>query len=263
MTINRRQALCAGISLGFAACGPALGATSHRPQVHLGIGDWPPFFSTDLPGHGLFAQIVSQAFERQGYVVQYEHMPWKRALAEMEQGHLDGSPGWAFTEERAAKFLYSDPVLMSRDALFYLKAKPLDFRTDEGLKGNVLGATSGYFYGALIQQYKAQNHIRVDRAPNDEASLRKLLLGRVDAVLMNREAGLHLLATRFTAEERALFELAKRYVSVKTSHLLMSRSVPHVAAQLEAFNRGLAALHRAGEVERILGNRPDSMLPRR
>ncbi len=211
----------------------------------------------------MFAQIVSLAFQREGYAVRYEQMPWRRALADMEQGLLDGSPGWSITEERAAKFLYSDPVLMARDALFFLKSRPVEFQADEQIKGRLLGATAGYFYGPLIQQYEAQNLIRVDRAPNDEASLRKLLLGRVDAVLMNREAGLHLLATRFSIEERAQVEVARRDISAKTSHLLMSRAKTGVTGKLAAFNQGLAGLHHAGEIQRILGDRPAITLPRR
>ncbi len=260
---DRRRFLCTSLALGAATSSQALSAAPARPVVRLGIGDWAPFFSADLPGQGLFAQIVSLAFERAGYAVHYEQMPWRRALADMEQGLLDGSPGWAFTEERAAKFLYSDPVLMSRDALFFLKARPLEFQTDEQIQGSLLGATAGYFYGPLIQQYEAQNLIRLDRAPNDEASLRKLLLGRVDAVLMNRETGLHLLATRLSAEERAQFDVARRFISAKTSHLLMSRARPGVTGLLGAFNQGLAALHRAGEIQRILGDLPATRLPRR
>jgi hypothetical protein len=43
----------------------------------------------------------------------------------------------------------------------------------------------------------------------------------------------------------------------------MSRARPGVTGLLGAFNQGLAALHRAGEIQRILGDLPATRLPRR
>ncbi|MDC8783914.1 substrate-binding periplasmic protein [Roseateles koreensis] len=220
--------------------------------VRLGIGEWAPFFSADLPHFGVFAQVVSEAFAQQGFAVQYQIMPWKRALADVESGYLHGSPGWGLTPERAQKFLYSDPVILSHDALFFLKRRPLLFQRDEDLRDKLLGATSGYHYGPLIQQYEAEGILRVDRAPSDEASLRKLLLGRVDGLLMNREAGVFLLKTRFTSAEQAEVVISPRAVGSKTSHMVMSRALPEVPGQLKAFNLGLAELRQRGRVQELL-----------
>jgi len=236
---------------GLALMG--LGAAARAAEtVRLGIGEWPPYFGAELRQQGVFAHIVAEAFRRESLQVAYESMPWKRALSLVESGALHGSPGWTHSEERARLFLYSDPVLISREVLFFAKKKPLRFRGEEDLRGLVLGATSSYHYGPLIGQLEQAGQLRLDRAPSDELSLRKLLLGRVDAVLLNREVGLELLRRKFTPEEREMLDYSERAVAEKPSHMVMSRARPEVPALLTAFNRGLAQLQREGLVRRWL-----------
>lgn len=220
--------------------------------VRLGIGEWPPYFGQGLRQHGVFAHLVTEAFRREGLQVEYQLMPWKRALSLVESGALHGSPGWAFSEERARLFHYSAPVIISRDVLFYARERPLNVRGLADLEGRQIGATTGYHYGTQIEQLEQQGRLRLDRAPSDELSLRKLLLGRLDGVLMNREVGLELLRSRFSAQERAGIEHSERALSEKPSHMLMSRALPEVPALLQAFNRGLAKLQREGLAKRWL-----------
>lgn len=252
--LQRRHCLLAGLATGALALSEAraLTAPNTGTTVRLVVGEWAPYFSPALPQLGLFAQIVSEAFGRVGLAVEYVQVPWKRALVDVEAGLLHGSPGWALNEERALKFLYSDPVIISRDALFFLKRRPLVYERDDDLRGKQLGATAGYHYGAAVHHMEAEQALKLDRAPTDEASMRKLLLGRVDAVLMNRVAGLHLLRNKFTPAERALISVSDKFITAKTSHLLMTRKLPEGAIMLQAFDRGLAALSREGRVQQIL-----------
>lgn len=243
---------------GWAAVGlpvPAMAQTAPPrgdAPLTLGYGDWPPFFSAEMPGQGLFARIVSDAFAREGLRVEYQEMPWRRAQALVETGALLGSPGWAWNEERARLLLYSDPVLISRNQLFHLKHQPLPAGAEQDLRRLRLGATAGYHYGALIQQQERAGQLQIDRAPNDLSSLRKLLAGRVDAVLMNREVGLYLLDRRFSAAERAQFAMVERPLSQLSLHLLMSKARQEAPALLQAFNRGLVRLKQEGLVRRTL-----------
>lgn len=247
--MHRRLYLQAGLALlGPGASLPLRAAET----VRLGIGEWPPYFGAELRQLGVFAHIVAEAFKREGLQVAYELMPWKRALSLVESGALQGSPGWTHGEERARQFLYSDPVLISREVLFFPKKRPLRFRGEEDLRGLVLGATTSYLYGPTISQLEQAGQLRLDRAPSDELSLRKLLLGRVDAVLLNREVGLELLRRKFTPEEREALDYSERAVAEKPSHMVMSRALPEVPTLLLAFNRGLAQLQREGLVKRWL-----------
>lgn len=255
--MRRRDLHLTGLRLlaGWAAAGPALAQRAQvtsNPAITLGFGDWPPFFSMGMQGKGLLARIVSQAFEREGWQVDYVELPWKRAQAMVESGALLGSPGWAWNVERAQLMLYSDPILISRTQLFHLKRQTLPPRADTDLRGLRVGATAGYHYGLVIQQQEKAGQLQMDRAPNDESSLRKLLLGRVDAVLLNREVGVYLLANRFSAAEREQIGWLERPVALQSSHLLMSKARPESPALLQAFNQGLVKLKQQGLVRRTL-----------
>lgn len=51
--------------------------------------DWPPYYGPDLEGGGVFARITRAAFERVGYRIEIDWMPWQRALAMGERGAYD------------------------------------------------------------------------------------------------------------------------------------------------------------------------------
>ncbi|WP_460530795.1 substrate-binding periplasmic protein [Chitinimonas naiadis] len=218
----------------------------------LGIGEWPPYFSAALKENGVFAHIVTMAFAREGLSVRYDFYPWKRALLLAEHGKIDGSPGWVMTDERAQTLLFSDPVILSREVLFFRKEKPVEFNTLADLKGKVIGITLGYSYGDAFDKTVADGSLSTESASNDETNLRKLLAGRLDAVALNRGVGYHLLASKFSPVERARLVDSRQYLSEKQSRLAIGKALPGATALMASFNRGLAKLHQDGTIKRML-----------
>lgn len=201
----------------------------------------------------MFAHIVKEAFAREGVAVSYQFFPWKRALLMAEHAEVSASPGWIQTEERSKLFLFSDPVLISRTTLFYRRDRPLVFNTMADLKGKTIGAAVGYTYGEAFDQAAQGGEFTVDRTSSDEANLRKLLLGRLDAVAVNRAVGFDIL-TRFTDAEQKQLAATDRNVNEQASRMAVSRALPNAEQLLKTFNTGLAKLQRDGTVKRLLAD---------
>jgi len=240
-------------AVGMCWCVALLLCTQVRaaPPIKLAVGEWPPYFSASLREQGVFAHIVKEAFAREGVAISYEFYPWKRALLLAQEGQVAGSPGWVMNDERAKVFLFSEPVVLSKEVLFFRKDQPIAFTTLADLKGKALGTTLGYSYGREFDAAAKSGLFTLDPAPDDVASLRKLLLGRVHAVVLNRAVGFELLG-KFTESERAQIAVSSASVSEKQSRLVIAKSLPNGPQLMATFNQGLAKIVREGTVRRLL-----------
>lgn len=219
--------------------------------VRLGIGDWPPYFGQDLKHGGCFAYIVSEAFAAVGYRVDYIFLPWKRALAEAQDGTLDGSPGWKATDERRAQFLFSDAVITSTSVFFHLKETPFSWSKIEDLEGKRIGVTAGYSYGPDFDAALAAKKLTVDAAKDDITALKMLLGKRTDLVVMNRDVGLDILHRSLDPAAAALIDYDRKPVDSQPSYLAIAKSNPRGATLIADFNRGLAKLRDQGVLDQV------------
>jgi polar amino acid transport system substrate-binding protein len=107
--------------------------------------------------------ITKAAFERQGYVPQFQFFPWARALASTESGLITVLLAAYYTPERAATYLYSDLIGTTR--VFLVK--------------------------------RADQKITYKTFADAEQNMRKLLAGRIDLFVEKEERVNQLLATTF------------------------------------------------------------------
>ncbi|MEX6504146.1 substrate-binding periplasmic protein [Pseudomonas zhanjiangensis] len=220
--------------------------------IQLTTGEWPPFHGERLPYQGVATRIVSEAFALEGIEVQWQFLPWARALQMAALGQRSGSAVWRRNPERERLFFYSEPILTTQNYLFHRKQLDFDWQTLADLRGLRLGATRGYFYGHAFEQAEAAGLLNVQRINSDEVAFRQLLGGRIDLFPLSRVVALHLLSERFTAAERARLSFHPKPLSSHRQYLLLSRQVEGNAALIQRFNRGLARLQASGKVARYL-----------
>ena len=119
--------------------------------VLLTNGEWPPYLSRSLPGHGCMSQIVTEAFKAEGMTVAFTFFDsWKRAYVTTVKGMYEGSVGWTPCPEKDQEVLFSDPVFFHENVLFHLKERSLSWERLEDLAGLRIGVTIGYYYGQVF-----------------------------------------------------------------------------------------------------------------
>lgn len=181
---KRLRVIVGSILLMTGLAGAAL-----AESVRLRADYWCPFNCDPEDEHpGYMIEIAKLAMARLGMAVDYQLMPWDRAMSEVRSGSIDGAVG-ATTLEADALVL-SDPLGVDRDCFFATSVNSWRFTGVESLRSILLGAVSGYVHDeGAIDAYIAANDVpsgQVSTTKGDDASarnIRLLLLGRIDAIL--------------------------------------------------------------------------------
>ncbi len=221
-----------------------------QDKIRVSVGEWPPFLSESLKYHGVAARIVTEAFKLEHIKVEYAWFPWKRAFENVKNGDCEASAIWTWSAERAQYVEFSDPITEHHMVFFYLKEKPLEWKTLEDLKGMRIGAMLGYHYGEAFDKAEKSGQITVERIAHEEANFKKLLARRVDLVVVESDVGHELMKTRFSADERKLMTSHPTPVNIYSNHIVVSKKLPHRQEFLTAFNKGLKQLKISGKFDR-------------
>lgn len=241
-------ALCmAGAAWGqtgtFSACGhPAAQPMSWEHQGRM---------------HGVCVEVARRAFAAAGWTLRVDAVgPWSRCQALVERGQVDVMVCAFDTPARRVYAQVLEPALASNEsALFVRHDSPLRFEDWADLAGLRVGVGHGVSLGAEVDRQLAL-YARVDNALTEELNLRKLLLGRLDAVATAREAGEALLMslgcdTAVRALPRSLgvaplhLQVSRRSAaSVDLPRLRSYLQRPGYAAELMQLHREQAARYR-------------------
>lgn len=213
------------------------GVAGARQAVRLAVDDWPPFVSHSLPGEGMSASLVSAIYERLGETVQYDYFPWKRTM----QIGL-GSPRYAGlmavwrTAEREKLCHFSVPIGNTHGVLAYLKDDGVSAVSLADLKGMRIGTVAGYSNGEQFDAMAARGELTAEEGLNDMINLKKLLIGRYRAIVIERHVLQHLLmGSSFTRADRERIGVIDKLFAERSVHVCFQRN-DEGARQQRRFN---------------------------
>lgn len=223
--------------------------------VRISTGEYMPFCGKDAKHQGFASHVISEAFARQGYQVEFEFLPWKRAMQQAQLGKYHASSWWVYKQDRAEHFLYSDEVLRIDTHFFYLKYKHpyFDWNTLTDLKGKRVGITRGYHYSQALTDYRVQGGL-FEEVNGDAQNIRLLIKGRIDLFPITREAGFELLRTQFSAEQVKNITFHPKPLISDKGFLIFPKSLPGSEQLRRVFNAGMQAIRADGSYQRMLEN---------
>lgn len=231
----------------------AAASTASAEVVRIATGELPPYATAEAADSGTALHIVRRAFALAGHEVRYQFMPWQRAQNETRAGLWDASAYWGANEERRRDFLLSNNVMSEQWVFVHRRDKALTWRSLTDLKPYTLGVIKGYTYTPEFWSLARKGELRTDGTPDDLAGLRKLLLGRLDAMPMERGTACYLLMSHFSPEEARQIDYHPRLLTDSfTTHVIFPRDKLRSPQLLEDFNRGLKQLQASGEYQRLL-----------
>jgi len=222
-------------------------------KVKFANGEWEPYFSKDAKGGGFVTKIVTEAFKIVGVDVEYVWYPWKRGLFEAKKGNLDGSLGWAKTEERKNDFYYSEePILINRNVFVFRKDKYFEWSTLKDFKNHMIGGTLGYRYSDEFKRAEESKEIKVERVKSDLLNLKKLLAGRITAFACNQNVAMALIKREFSKKDGVKFVFSTKAIKINSAYLLISKKSENGKKLIEKFNDGLKKLKASGMYLKIV-----------
>lgn len=243
------QLACFLLCLTASFTATKLLANEDTTTVTITNGEWPPYLSQDLPHYGLASRIITEAFALEGITVKYGFFPWARSLHMTKTGSWDAAAVWRFSEERAADFYYSEPILTDNAVFFHLKTMEFDWNDYADLKYHAIGTTRGYHYGEEFHQAQADRKIHVEQATSDEHNFKRLIHGHINLLVHDENVGYYQLNNNNLAEYSDLITHHPRPVIASTMHLLFSKKVAGNKQLVKTFNRGLKKLKQINDLD--------------
>lgn len=211
-----------------------------------------PLASKKLPGGGFACNIVREAFALHGQKVETRWYPTKRALSIVKKGVADISLGWKKTPERETEFIFSSKPLVESSTLFYFrKDRAFEWNTIEDLKGLRIG----FIIGAVsvsddFLAAEAAGEITVDRVNTNIQNIKKLLAGRIDAMVGSPFNIPYIIKKEFSSEEQSrIVAHPKPLIKSHYYAVFYKQLSPRL---IHAFNDGINQLRKSGKYDQLL-----------
>jgi len=245
----------------FAALLPLLAsasdaATPEPLRVRLATLEWPPYVGTDLPGQGYAAEVVRAACARRGVEVQFELMPWARALMLGLRGDYAGVMPEYRNTRREAEFAFSASFPGGPIGLYKRRGDSIAYAVDpltdldgalRSIAKHRIGIVRDYINNATFDR---ADYLTREEAASDRVNLRKLAHGRVDLAFADRWAAEYLLRTDPLLRDAEL-DMLQPPIEEPALHVAWSRQSDSAAAARPACDEGLAELLRDGTIDAL------------
>ncbi len=231
-------------------------------ELRLATGnEYPPFSDEKLLNGGLTTDLVRRTYGQFSQPIDIEFLPWKRGYEETQAHRFLGTFPYTHNAERAAVFLYSDPLFTMEEFFFTRRDAEIDYRQDEDLRG--LRACKALGYNTKeIQRFLDAGLITLQRVPRVENCFKMLALGRVDLVSADIFLAWQTAQGIYGTEARQRFRQLDKVLNRDSElHLIIAKDHPNAEQYLRQFNQGLATLRQSGEWEAVVNRHLSGMAP--
>lgn len=230
---------------------PALQNSATGIQVVFDTANYPFMYAengqADGKAAGLYPAIIEAVFKRMGTPVNVTSFPWKRALEMGERGEA-AIGGIYKNEQRLLVFDYSDPIYTEHLYIFVRKGESFSYTTTDDLKGKMLGVIRGWSYGDVFDQAKEAGVFAVEENVSDIANFEKLLLSRVDCIIVDGLAAQQIIQ-KFGYQDQV--ERLETPVTTNDTFLVFAKSTQQTEL-LKRFNETLAAMKQDGSYDELV-----------
>lgn len=183
-SLSKRTLLKAGgLAAGMLAWGPAWTQAAPPSTVTLLLGDALDARGRQKPLKPWRRKLFNYLEQELNVTFQIKSYPWPRA----ERNALNGAGlifGLPKNDERQRRLHYSDAVGSNTLWLVTRSDTTFPFATLDDLRGKTVGAVRGYTYGDEFERRRNKLFRVDDDIASRSARLQRLLLKRVDALLL-------------------------------------------------------------------------------
>lgn len=214
--------------------------------LYFATAEWAPYIGSQLPGQGYVAKVVREALLSQGYYVLFDFLPWARAI------RIRGNNKYAgYLPEYTLPYpdktcLISKPFPAGPLALITTSTQKIRYTSPEQLMLYTIGVVQDYRNTTQIDQ---NPDITLSRAVNDSSNLKKLLAGRVDAIVGDPFVLTYLQSSYQTATSR--LQLVLPLLEEKTIQICFNPTYPNVKYIAEIFDTNLERMRKTGRLRTL------------
>nr|ABY56072.1 hypothetical protein [uncultured bacterium pFosPlaG] len=235
------------IILGFMIY--AVGGVVAKEEISLTSTEFPPYESKTLPNYGFISEIVKIAYQRMGYTVKVDFVPFARSLLMVKDRDADGTYALWYREERAQWLLFSDPLPFSLIVFYKRKDRNIPFNGSyEALKPYTIGIIKGYVNPPA---FDAADYLKKYPVTVEAQTLQMLVLGRIDLMIVDKLVAQHIINTKFPKYNEIL-EPMEPSLKEDPLYLAISKKAKNYQRKIKDFNEGLKQISKDGTMKKII-----------
>lgn len=243
--------------LGCLVAGPWVGgvaASDDDAPVVLAADEWCPYnCAPGAENPGYMVEIAKRVLGEAGYEVQYQVMPWTRALLAAERGQVSGVIGAIPTEVPQGFVLPRESLGVAATDFFIRRGDNWRYTGIDSLAQVRVGVIRDYGYNPAMDAYIAEHEgFRVQATLGEDAlqtNIRKLLADRIDVVVSNRAVFFYT-AKSMTVRERVAF--AGSAADHEALYIAFSAADPRAPELARLLDEGIRRLRASGELDTLL-----------
>lgn len=231
--------------------------SAHAETITLVADEWAPYILAPGNAHeGYMIDVAREVFKEHGITISYSLMPWKRALEQTRKGTAHGVVGATRKGDPDLVFP-NEPLGIDQLTFWVRKGTPWRFRGVKSLELIALGGVDQYDYRTWLNNYITRNRHNprkvqlISCASPQEANLRKLLAGRMDALVDNGDA------VRYTAGKLKMLdkiEMAGKDAEWDHCGIAFSPTHPRSNEYARLLSKGIVQLRKSGRLKQILAD---------
>ncbi len=195
--------------------------------VYLTSLEWPPYAGKDLPDQGSSIALVREAYAAMGYQLEVTFFPWSRAvmLANDPTSQYTGYFPEYYSDTVAKKFIYSKEIGISPLGFAERKSHTILWTNISDLSQYQIGVVQDYVNTDEFDTMVLNKELMVSTTLNDTNNLKKLMSGRLDLAIIDKNVMEYLFKTDFSLKEKSqlaqfnskILEQKKLYVCFNNS----------------------------------------------
>ncbi|HQM45889.1 MAG TPA: transporter substrate-binding domain-containing protein [Smithellaceae bacterium] len=218
---------------------------------------WPPYNDdpkSKLPGS--MVEIVKKIFEKNGYKIDYQVMPWNRSIADVEEGKFDAIFG--ATTECPDCITPKEAIGLMINHFYVKKGSTWRYTGPDSLKTVSVGVIADYSYTDVFDAYVKKNkgdYKKIDMMHGDESlqkNVKKLLAGRIGAIVENPLVFNWVITKQMGLKASEFDEAGELENSKLKLYMKFSPKKDTSKAYADIFDKGIAELRKSGELQKIL-----------
>jgi polar amino acid transport system substrate-binding protein len=236
-----------------------LPAAQAAETVTIVADSWCPYNcdpASDRPGYMI--EIAKKAFRRHGIKVKYSNMPWTRAIEETRMFKHTAIVGASHKD--AEDFVFPKASQGWMENTFYVKKDNKWYYSGEPALAKIsLGAVADYSYGNPLDDYigKNKNDLQlVQLVSGDNAldtNIKKLLAGRIDALVEDEHVMTYYLAQRSEAIRAQLKTAGSLPITEQNNlYIAFSPQAPDAQKYADILTKETEKMRKSGELKKIL-----------
>jgi len=226
-----------------------VGEVTAKEEILLVSTEFPPYESETLPDYGFVSEIVKVAYQRVGYTIKVDFMPFARSLMMAEDGIVDGTFAIWYRKERTQRLAFSDPLLSSGVVFYKHKDRNIPFNGNyEALKTYKIGVVRGY---VNPPKFDVADYLEKYSVGEEIQALQMLAVGRIDLMIVDKLVAQHIINTKLP-EYSMILEPMEPLLKEDFLYLAISKKTKDYQRKLEDFNNGLKQILEDGTIKKIM-----------